>query len=419
MATNNKQIAAQLQALSSALLSMEDEELLPVILDTCGGLMTEVGSRRPAAERMDPVDLAGYTAAYAAISAHIGRFAGELQARDLAGVPEGSLEDAMAKLESLREENTRMQVRRTQVETDIRNQTAANDALESTVRENRDKLNRLQDFYRTLEEMDQACSPEVIERQQQENSELLAEVNTHNDTLKKLQTEKHELDAKHSEILKKISDAQNAIDAIPAENARLVQEYDARVRELTRLQNAQMECSEEKQEQLAAQIAQLKPQVEKLESKIEKLRNHHNQIKGAKTELDRENQILQTDLLDILQESMGELTLLMEEHRQVLSEVRKQADTYRTSLAQSQQLRSGYAQWLGSDRIQLEANLAALDRQENTRLRETLDVNAQDQVREQFRRAEQALQEIDRFLQRCREAAQKDLANVERLAGGR
>ena len=128
---------------------------------------------------------------------------------------------------------------------------------------------------------------------------------------------------------------------------------------------------------------------------------------------------METNILDLIQGSLGELTVLMEEHRGALIQTRKEADTFRQSLAECRELRSGYDQWFGSNRMELESMLAALDRQENMELRTTLCVTSQDRIQALFRQAERALGEVDQLLQRCAEAARLDLAHVERLAGGK
>ena len=419
MANHNNQLAVQLQALASALPTIEDKELLPIILDTCSGLMAEVGIRRPEATQMDPTDLVGYQAGYTAISALVGQFAKELSSAVSTDAPEGSVEDAMAKLEDLRAEAARQEAELTRLEGLIQDQQAKNDILEAAIKKHQADLRRQTDFHETLMEMDRASSPEIIANQQKENSELLATVNEHNTQLKSLQDEKSKLDTELNSLRGRISNLQNAIDVLPEAKKQLVRDYDAKYAELIRLQNAETECSAEKQEELAAKIVLLEPQVEQLAAQTEKLRDHYNQIANAKTELDRDNQVLQTDLLKLLQASMGELAQLMEENRQALINIRKQADKFYTSLDECNRLRIGYEQWLGSNRAQLDANLEALDHQENTRLKETLNVSCHEQLNKQCDQAKQALEEADRILQRCAAAAQVDLHNVERLAGGR
>ena len=166
-------------------------------------------------------------------------------------------------------------------------------------------------------------------------------------------------------------------------------------------------------------VTAAKRKMEELEKKMDALRNHHSQLTGVKTELDRENQQLQTNLLELLGQSLDELTMLMEEHNQELLRVRKQADTYRESMEACQQIRKEYSQWFGADRQLFHKNLEALDHRENTNLRQTFDIRCQDILVSRFQAAEQALEEVDRYLKQCADALRKDQRGIESRAGGR
>ena len=162
-------------------------------------------------------------------------------------------------------------------------------------------------------------------------------------------------------------------------------------------------------------------QVERLENVISVFGSFDQNLRIIESELDvkvldRENQILRTQLIDCIDKAMGELGLVLQEHQQTLAEIQRQADTYRNSLAECERSRNGLVQWLGSDRRQLDAALAAIDRQEYTNLQQTLNISTQNQVRDAFDRARTAMEQADRILAQCALAAQKVQIAIRKAA---
>ena len=402
MADHNHKIAAQLQSVAKAFLTMDDDELMLALLDTCSALLDEVEKRRPAVADMDRMERSEYTIGYRQISGLIGNYARELQEADPTATPAEDPTDHIAQLESLR--------------TEIAAQHSRNADLRAEVERNSRELNSLQEFYATMMEMGKTCTRKIINDQKEQNQKLLTDISKRQGELEELEAEERECSKQLERFNTKIRQVEDKIAHIPEVNKNLVAVYTAKQEELKLLQNAQELCSAEKQAELEKQILEMKPVVEKLEQKMNTLNNQLENFRESSTELDRENQILRTQLIEYIDKAMGELGLVLEEHQQTLAEIQRQADTYRNSLAECERSRNGLVQWLGSDRRQLDAALAAIDRQEYTNLQQTLNISTQNQVRDAFDRARTAMEQADRILAQCALAAQKDQIAIRKAA---
>lgn len=402
MVDQNQMIAAQLQSVSRAFLTMDNDELMSVLLDTCSALLDEVEMRRPAVSNMDQTERSEYTIGYKQISRLVGHYAQELLEVEPVSGPAEDPTDSMDRLEQLRRE--------------AEDQRSRNQALEAELAKNSEELKSLHDFYDTMTEMGKACTREIIDAQKRENEQILSQVDSRQKELEELTRQKMQ----HTEILRNINDSirrvEEEIAQIPDVQKELAAAHGAKCAELNLLRNARELCSAERQAEVEQQILELKPTVEKLEQQMNTLSGQLQNFKDSRTELDRENQILRTDLLDCIDSAMGELRLAIGEHQQTLAEIRCQADTYRTSLAECERTRSGLVQWLGSDRRQFDAALAAIDRQEYTNLQQTLNLSAQNQIQESFSQAQTALEKVDQLLKQCAKAAQMDQVIVKRKA---
>lgn len=405
MADHNQKIAAQLQAVSRAVVTMDDAELLAVLMDTCGALLDEVETRRPAVADMDSMDRSEFTIGYKLISDAVGRYAQEL--RDAEEIPNSEEDpvDIMAELEQVRQKAAAAAAR--------------NQELKAELDRNKDELKDLRAFHRVMMEQGTTCTPEIIEKQKKENKQLLQDIAMRQQALEALQNEKGQHSQGLLQVEAQIRQVEAEIGRIPEEQKKLVEEYDAGCARLERLRQAWELYGEDKQAELEKQILELKPVVDKLERQMITLSGQLENFRNSRTELDRENQILRTDLLGCIERAMGELGLAMEEHQQTLDAVRRQADTYRDSLAECERIRGGLVQWLGADRRQLDASLEAIDRQEYTNLRQTLNISAQQQVQDAFSQAGALLEQVDRLLSQCAQAAWKDQTIVKRKAAVR
>lgn len=419
MESNNEMMARQLRALADAMSTMAEEDLLPTILDVCDGLLAQVEQRRKPVSQLHGMELAQLMGGYQNLSAHVGRFAGELEQPLALEQTRQQLTDHMQALESHKQESAALTQALQELQAEAQQQRQRNQALEESVAQAQSALDTLRNFHASLVSMGQSCSPEVIEASKQENAALMEQINDRQQELKALQAQQQELDENLAELHQKIAGVQQTMDALPAEHARLLETYDEMQSRLARLRMARETCSPENQQALQEEIAALEPEVEAQKENMDQLENHYARLSGAKTELDRQNQRLQTNVLDLLVGSMEELNQLLSEHRETLEAIAGQAQTYQESLDVCRNLRSGYADWCGADRVQLDAMLLALDQRENLELSRTLDFRQQDKIRSLFDRVDESLKELDRILGACALAARKDQAEIERKAGSR
>lgn len=419
MGNNNQKIAGQLQYLASGMSGMADEDLLPAVLDVCAGLLAEVQKRRPAAEQMDPIDLAQLTGGYANISGQVGLFARELKESLAMTDARQQLTDSMQELEEEKQRHAKNTALLQKTQAEAAAQKSANDALEACVNKARTELEQLKNFHESLLSMQESCSGQVIEAQKQVNADLMVQITDQKKELADLENQQKEKEGELEELQRSIEAAQAAIDALPEENIRLLEAYDTKKALLERLLTAKEDCSPEKQQELEEQIAQLKPVTEALSERMAQLQNHYTRLCGSKTELDRQNQTLETNVLTLLTDSIGELNLLMTEHRSTLAGIKKQADAYQKSLEECQAIRAGYADWCGADRKQLDTMLRAVDLAESMDLAQTLNVRNQARIRQLFRQVEDNLKELDRIMRECAVSARKDQSTIERKAGSR
>lgn len=402
MADHNHKIAAQLQSVSKAFLTMDDDELMLALLDTCSALLDEVEKRRPAIADMGRMERSEYTTGYRQISGLVGNYARALWDADPSTAPVEDPADHIAQLESLR--------------TEIAAQHSRNANLRAEVERSSSELKSLQAFYVTMMDMGKTCTREIIDAQKEQNKNILVDISKRQEELNALETEERKLVDQLNQINAAIRQVEDKIEQIPDMHKNLVAVYTAKQEELELLQNAQELCSAEKQVDLEKQILEIKPVVEKLEQQMNTLNSQLKNFRESRTELDRENQILRTQLINCIDKAMGELGLVLEEHQQTLAEIQRQADTYRNSLAECERSRNGLVQWIGSGRRQLDAALAAIDRQEHTNLQQTLNISTQNQVRDAFDRARTAMEQADRILAQCALAAQKDQTAIRKAA---
>lgn len=423
MANNAKVLADQLKELALGLTSMDAEDLAPLILESCGVLLEQAAQLRPSAKDMDLGDRHVYTAGYRRISALVGSFAQELYGsasqQDHANGPTDTMENLRVHMEQAQQEQIQMTNQLRSTKQELENMERTNYTLRTTLEQNQHKLQELQNFYNALQNMSTDCSQEKIEAQKATNQALLTEISSRTAELETLEqearTKSDELDAL-CELIQEINDQ---IDAIPLESKDLKDAYDRKQAELVQLLTAKERCSKENQQKLEQEILELKPVVTALSEERAQLQQQLDNLKDAKVHLDRENQTIQTDMLDRINRSLSTLSATMAEHEQELERIRIQAETYRTSLAECMRIRSGLDQWFGSNRAQFDASIAAIDLAENTNLSQTLNVQQQTRIRDLFDQARAALNETDRLLQNCAHAAQKDLDTIRRKAGAR
>lgn len=409
---NNQLIADQLQTLAAAMPAMEDADLLPAILDSCAILLAEVAHRHKPLDWMDPVERSELTGAYTVISEQVTQFAAE--ARSQLGIDSLPAEDPMLTLAAEAERARQLEIDRKAAQVQLDALKAENHRQQQELNAQSQELADLRSFQSGLERELQACSDDVIARQTEANEALLITVTEQRAKLKSLRDEAAAKETDLARIRQDIAAIEGKIENIPAENKALLSDFDAKTQHLARLEQAQIDCSVEKQLALEARIKELTPIVEELEAATRKLSAHCRQLEDARTDLNRQNQTLQTTIVQRIQDSMAELQQLLTEHQSTLQEVKRQADALHKNLTACQTLRAEYAEWFDASRTPLDAMLAEVDRAEHQKLRDTLDLAQCDQIRQLYAQVRDGLQRLDKVITACAEAARIDQRNLER-----
>lgn len=409
---DNKLICDQLQSLAAAIPTMEDADLLPAILDSCAILLEQVKNRHAPLGQLDPIQRSELTGAYAVISQQVTRFASD--ARKELGLDVAPEQDPMGLLADEIERARQLEADRAAAQAQLDATREENARRELALERQSQELTALRNFQSGLERELEACSDEVIARQTAENEALFAAVAEQRAKLKALREEEAAQEAQLDNITAHIAAAETRINEIPQINKLLLEEFDQKQAHLARLEQAKVDCSPEVQLELENRIKTLTPEVEALEDATRKLTVHCQQLEQARTDLDEQNQTLQTTVLKQVQSSMAELRQLLTAHQDTLTEVKRQADSLQQSLIQCETLRRDYAEWFEASRTPLDAMLSQFQTAEHPKLRETLDVTQCDRVRTLCAQVRDGLQQLDQLITACAEAARVDQRNLER-----
>ena len=409
---NDQLIADQLQTLAAAIPTMDDADLLPTILDSCAILLEQVRLRRKPLDQMDPVERSELTGAYGVISGQVTQFAAD--ARTQLGIDTGTGPDPMEELAAQMARSKQLKADRQAAEAQL--ETLKNEIAvqQSRQQERLQELKALKDFQAGLERELEACSDAVIADQKQANEARLVSLTDLRAHLKAAKEKAAALEAEMAQLRAEIDAVTERITRVPEENKQLLADFDQKAAHLARLEQAQIDCSPEKQLELEKRITALTPQVEALETATRRLSAHCSQLENAHSDLDQQSQTLQTNLLDNLHASMAELQQLMTAHQDALLEIKRQADTLQEKLIVCRDLRRDYAEWFDGTRTPLEAMLAEMDQAEHQKLRETLDAGQCDQIRKLFAQVSDGLQRLDKIISACADAARVDQRNLER-----
>ena len=198
-----------------------------------------------------------------------------------------------------------------------------------------------------------------------------------------------------------------------------MEQRDALAARLEALRAAEADCSPENQAALQEEIDRLVPRVETLRTAAEALRERLAALRDSASTLDREKQILESDVLCCMEGCLSGLEDLVEEHREALEAVRRRADDLSGRVRDCEALRRSYQAWWDDVRTPLERMEEALTAQgvDASSLRATLDPGQCAQVRQFNRQTEEALQALDRILESCYAACQQDQDRLENRVG--
>lgn len=257
----------------------------------------------------------------------------------------------------------------------------------------------------------EAYSPEnlaVLRRRNEELGRQIVEAReAHDDLDGQYAPLKSQLDAQTQ-----ANDALRAeIEAQPEELRHLQQTHEELSGRLSQIQNALVECSEEKQNELRARIEELGPKAERLREAYENLRANEGELSASAAQLETDNAQAVERVLTLMETACGRLE---EPFRQAV----QRRDRFKAGLERLKDDYEACSQWLNAAEPPLASMIqaAGTDNDEYEDLRTTLDVNRCAQVREDIEAARECLERLDGVLRSGMESVQRDNARKERRA---
>lgn len=396
-----KLLSQQLLAQAKVLEQQEGPQLAVSVTAACSALLKAVSAD---VETMDPASFENLYASFSRLAQQTEAFFEGAQVRLQAGVqtPGQELSDKRQQAEQLR-------ARLEEADQAVRE-------LEHRLADDRARLEEAQkrmadaeEAHSTLCRLLDDCSDEKIAARLAGN-ELLKE------RFAEANLRMHTLTNEHDRLLQQLHELETDMEKIPQQNRELVERCGEQEKLLERLRNAFEIYSPEGQAALQKEIDALSASVEENQQAAQLLKSRLDDLQAQHTEYDAARQTLSTNLLDLLQRSMGDLQTALDDHEEKLSTIRTQAETLTGRLAACLETRRRCSDWLDADITPLEAMIRAVDRPEAAELRRTLDPGSIHQVQQLYTEIEQRLQQLDDILRKCTDAVRLDQGALDKLA---
>ena len=255
-----------------------------------------------------------------------------------------------------------------------------------------------------------------IEERKKVNDDLLLELTKRKEELSTLEEKQKKMIEERENVQQDIKRVEEEIELIPKEIKQLREKYKELEGLLYELQNAQVECSLEKQKELQEKIVWLTPIVEENKVATEILTNRIEDLEQQNTSYDKSRQVLSTNVVEIIHSSLDELKQVLKEYEGFLKETEDTANSLAQNLMACQQKREEYKNWFEVVETPLEAMIKGLHYPENESLRETLDIHQLPIVKKKMQDIHQNLMQLDQILASCAKASQKDLQRLKQRA---
>lgn len=387
-------IVSQLDAASKMIQSTEGTELYTGILDVCGELVNLVCSQLNCND-IDGENVKDITSCMSYIGKGlegISKTAGQTECLKVNTQAIEKLAKAVSEHKELieKEQNAKRELeiiegeikdlkpRAEKLEKDFKFQAGLKDSLE-----------------KSIEQYDDDKIKELEER----NNELISDF-----AVRQLRCQ--ELEEKQKEHIKKLDELDKKIENLPDEQ-RLVKEFDEKNAEYTRLLTAKEDCSEEKQLELSEKIAEIEDDVNKLEVAMKILKSRKEELDSAKTKIETEKGIFETDFIQKIENSMDDLKNHMRSHRDVLNGVKDDATELKKHIDECNVIYKNYCFMFDTNNTPLEA-IAKASKTEHKELAKNFDINKSDYVSELKEEIENKLKELDGIIAECTKAITTD-----------
>ena len=398
-AKKKKQLSRQLKEQAAA-LEQQDGSALDLSMASAGAaLLRAVGT--VADEKMPQEDFESLYAQYLSLGQIVEDFFRGAESRLRTEAESQSCKESLEKLTSGRRdaERIRQEISGTK---DAQRELDSELAKLRTKREDaQKKLDDAQTEWDSLQKLMEGCSQEIIDAQRKKNEVLKEKFISASATLR-------DLENAHTQTETDLTRIEQKIAALPEENQRLLDSYEEKRELLERLETARIACSPEKQAELEERIKAISPEVEENQQAAEVLADRLEDLEEQNVRYDRERQTLSTNILDLLENALGDLSRTLTDHEGRLEEIRLRAETLADRLAGCLETRRRCQDWLDADVDPLEAMVAAVGRPEAQQLRKTLDPGGLQEVRQLRSEVEERLRRLDEILGRCVTAVRMD-----------
>lgn len=403
-----KRLSRQLTAQVGNLEGQDGPELSLSVTSACCALLKAADSTAMISQ-MDQGSFDALYAQFLRMGGEVEKFFQGAASRFRDAVHASAHKERLESLRRSREEADQLRDELTQINRELKKIEKKMAADRSQLEKAQADLRDAEEALHTLQKMMEACSQNKIDAQQEANQALARQFAENSKTLRELEEE-------HVHLTEQLRQTEETIAGLPEDNKELLRTYEEKQVLLERISAAQVECSPEKQAEMQQEIDRLSPLVEENQQAVTVLSDRLNDLKEQFVHYDAERQTLTTNVLELVERSMGDLQQAVQGHEEVLAGIRETAETLQARLTDCLELRQRYRDWLEADVNPLEAMIAAVDQLEREELRKTLDPGRISQVRQLRSEVEERLRSLDAILQRCAGAVHLDQEALNKRA---
>ena len=403
-----KRLSRQLTAQADNLERQDGPELSLSVAAACCALLKAADSTA-AISQMDQETFESLYAQFLRMGGELEQFFCEAAGRFQGTVSSSAHADTLEKLRKSCKEADALRAQLVQTRQDLKKVETKMAADRTLLEKAQADLRDAEEAQRTLQKMMETCSKEKIDAQKAVNQALAQQFAQDSRALEELEKEQVNL-------TEEIRQTEETIAGLPQRNKELLQTWEEKQALLERIRKAQVECSPERQVEMQREIERLSPMVEENQQAVTVLNDRLNDLKEQFVHYDRERQILSTNVLDLWEQSMGDLQTTIADHEGELNKIRATADTLNERLMNCLETRQQYREWLDADSTPLEAMIVAVGRPESEELRKDLDPGRIGQVRQLQTEVEERLRALDAILQTCAGAVRLDQEALNKRA---
>ena len=148
------------------------------------------------------------------------------------------------------------------------------------------------------------------------------------------------------------------------------------------------------------------------------LKARKEELDSAKTEIETEKGVFETDFIQKIENAMDDLKNHMRSHREVLNGVKDDATELKKHIDECNVIYKNYCFMFDTNKTPLEA-IAKASKTEHKELTQHFDINKSDYVKELRQEIENKLSELDRVIAECTKAITADQKLLEKRAFGK